>query len=102
LMGFWFMFTTYIRQNALCLRIVHYPPCRRNSARNPGQADPRNFWVKLSMPAKNLTIPTPHTTMSGPDANASAGGATSGGPSKPPKPPNPVWRMMGTQPPIYN
>ncbi|KAI4707713.1 hypothetical protein J4E89_007341 [Alternaria sp. Ai002NY15] len=33
--------------------------------------------------------------MAEPDAKASAAGEASAGPSKPQKPPNPVWRMMG-------
>ncbi|KAF1946116.1 hypothetical protein EJ02DRAFT_394867 [Clathrospora elynae] len=33
--------------------------------------------------------------MAEPDAKASPAGGTSSGPSKPPRPPNPVWRMMG-------
>jgi hypothetical protein len=35
------------------------------------------------------------TSMAEPDAKASAAGEASAGPSKPQKPPNPVWRMMG-------
>lgn len=53
-------------------------------------ASPRFFW-----PCDNLNSNTFSNNMAEPDAKAAPAAGTTAGPSKPPRPPNPVWKMMG-------
>jgi hypothetical protein len=59
---------------------------------NPALADIQEIFGRATNTATTIAV---NISMAESDAKASPAGEASAGPSKPQKPPNPVWRMMG-------